>query len=164
LDVTFEPAQHQALHPGQTASIALGDISIGILGALHPSLLKELDLVGPVYVFDLDLNKVETGYLSKFNELSRFPEVRRDIAVVVDREIQASILLDSVKKSAGEYLTNLTLFDVYQGKGIDPQRKSLAIGLTWQHTSRTLTDDEVNALVSQVLAELTSRFNATLRE
>jgi phenylalanyl-tRNA synthetase beta chain len=73
-------------------------------------------------------------------------------------------VLNIVRKGAGEYLTNLTLFDVYQGKGIDPQRKSLAIGLTWQHTSRTLNDDEVNALVGSILAELKALFNAILRE
>lgn len=163
-DLIFSSGQHKALHPGQTANILLGNKIIGVLGALHPSLLRELDLVGPVYLFDLDLTVLAQGYLPKFNELSRFPEVRRDLALVVGQEVPAQAIVDIVRKGAGEYLTNLTLFDVYQGKGIDPQRKSLAIGLTWQHTSRTLNDDEVNALVSTILAELKTLFNAILRE
>lgn len=162
--ISFLPCQHKALHPGQAANILLDGKIMGVLGALHPSLLKELDLIGPVYLFDMDLSMVEEGYLPKFNELSRFPEVRRDLALVVGQEVPAQEVLNIVRKGAGEYLTNLTLFDVYQGKGIDPQRKSLAIGLTWQHTSRTLNDDEVNALVGSILAELKTLFNAILRE
>ncbi|UAW99799.1 phenylalanine--tRNA ligase subunit beta [Halopseudomonas nanhaiensis] len=160
----FEPAEHPALHPGQTARITRGGETVGWLGALHPQLVSELDLQAPVFAFELTLSAITEGRLPVFRELSRFPEVRRDIAVLVDQSVAAEDLLATIRDVAGENLTNLRLFDVYAGKGIDPNRKSLAIGLTMQHSSRTLTDDEVNAVMDKVLTSLEQGFNATLRK
>jgi len=101
--------------------------------------------------------------LPKFAELSKFPEVRRDLAFEVDRQLAAADILSAVRAAAGDYLRDLRLFDVYEGKGIDPQRKSLAFGLTFQHSSRTLTDDEITAAVESVASVLKTRFGATLR-
>jgi phenylalanyl-tRNA synthetase beta chain len=95
--------------------------------------------------------------------LSPFPAVRRDLALLVGRDVASSDVLAAARSAAGEILRDLTLFDVYQGKGIDPERKSLALGLTFQHSSRTLNDDEVNAAIESVLGELAARFGATLR-
>jgi len=160
----FEPAEHPALHPGQCARITRDGKLVGWLGALHPQLVNELDLQGPVFVFELSLEEVAEGRLPQFSELSRFPEVRRDIAVLVDKSVAAGDLLADIREQAGEALKNLRLFDVYEGKGIDPLSKSLAIGLTLQHSSRTLTDDEVNAVMDKVLSSLEQGFNATLRK
>ncbi|MFO8212243.1 phenylalanine--tRNA ligase subunit beta, partial [Pseudomonas aeruginosa] len=118
----------------------------------------------PVYLFELVLAELVRGRLPKFSELSRFPEVRRDLALVVNRDIPAESVLSTIREEAGEFLTDLRLFDVYQGKGIDPLGKSLAVGLTWQHPSRTLNDDEVNATTQKIVASLEQRFNATLRK
>ena len=161
---SFEPAEHPALHPGQSARVVREGKTVGWLGALHPQLVAELDLQAPVFVFELVLADITQGRLPRFNELSRFPEVRRDIAVLVDKTVVADALLSTIHEVAGEFLTNLRLFDVYEGKGIDPHRKSLAIGLTLQHSSRTLTDDEVNAVMDKVLVSLEQGFNATLRK
>lgn len=163
-DFRFVPGNHPALHPGQTARIERDGREVGYIGALHPELSKTLGLDRPVFVFELILADVANGQLPKFRELSRFPEVRRDLALVAGREVAASALLDVIRENAGEWLTDLRLFDVYQGKGIDPHRKSLAVGLTWQHPSRTLTDDEVNASTQQILTSLEERLNATLRK
>ncbi|AQZ95872.1 phenylalanine--tRNA ligase subunit beta [Halopseudomonas phragmitis] len=160
----FEPAEHPALHPGQSARISRNGEVVGWLGALHPQLLSELDLQGPVFAFELELERISEGVLPAFSELSRFPEVRRDIAVLVDKQVMAEDLLEDIRRNAGENLKNLRLFDVYEGKGIDPNRKSLAIGLTLQHSSRTLTDEEVNAVMDKVLTSLEQGFNATLRK
>ncbi|WP_409284107.1 phenylalanine--tRNA ligase subunit beta [Pseudomonas protegens] len=161
---TFVPGKHPALHPGQTARIERDGREIGYLGAIHPELAKTLGLDRPVYVFELVLNEVAQGRLPKFHELSRFPEVRRDLALLADRDVAASAVLDVIRENAGEWLTDLRLFDVYQGKGIDPHRKSLAVGLTWQHPSRTLNDDEVNSTTQNILTSLEQRLNATLRK
>lgn len=161
---TFSPAEHPALHPGQTAKIERDGILVGYLGALHPELAKALDLDRPVYLFELVLAEVAKGRLPKFSELSRFPEVRRDLALIVDLDTPAEFILANIRETAGEWLTDLRLFDVYHGKGIDPLRKSLAVGLTWQHPSRTLNDDEVNATTQNIVASLEQRFNATLRK
>jgi phenylalanyl-tRNA synthetase beta chain len=163
-EFTFAPGQHPALHPGQTARIERDGREVGYLGALHPELSRTLGLDRPVFVFELVLAEVATGRLPKFHELSRFPEVRRDLALLADRDVAASAVLDVIRENAGEWLTDLRLFDVYQGKGIDPHRKSLAVGLTWQHPSRTLNDDEVNATTLAILTSLEERLNATLRK
>ncbi|MEQ4504236.1 phenylalanine--tRNA ligase subunit beta [Pseudomonas sp.] len=163
-EFTFTPGQHPALHPGQTARIERDGREVGFLGAIHPELSKTLGLDRPVFVFELVLAEVSTGRLPKFHELSRFPEVRRDLALLADRDVSASAVLDVIRENAGEWLTDLRLFDVYQGKGIDPHRKSLAVGLTWQHPSRTLNDDEVNATTLAILTSLEERLNATLRK
>ncbi|MCS3470851.1 phenylalanyl-tRNA synthetase beta chain [Pseudomonas sp. JUb42] len=163
-EFTFTPGQHPALHPGQTARIERDGREVGYLGALHPELVKSLGLDRAVFVFELILDEVVTGRLPKFHELSRFPEVRRDLALLADLDVPASSVLDVIRENAGEWLTDLRLFDVYQGKGIDPHRKSLAVGLTWQHPSRTLNDDEVNATTHAILTSLEERLNATLRK
>ncbi|QJI20319.1 MULTISPECIES: phenylalanine--tRNA ligase subunit beta [unclassified Pseudomonas] len=160
----FVPGSHPALHPGQTARIEREGRLVGFVGAIHPELSKTLGLDRPVFVFELVLAEVAAGKMPKFSELSRFPEVRRDLALVADRDVAASAVLEVIRENAGEWLTDLRLFDVYQGKGIDPHRKSLAVGLTWQHPSRTLNDDEVNTTTQNILTSLEQRLNATLRK
>lgn len=160
----FGPGSHPALHPGQTARIEREGRLVGFVGAIHPELSKTLGLDRPVFVFELVLAEVAAGKMPKFSELSRFPEVRRDLALVADRDVAASAVLEVIRENAGEWLTDLRLFDVYQGKGIDPHRKSLAVGLTWQHPSRTLNDDEVNTTTQNILTSLEQRLNATLRK
>lgn len=161
---TFKAARHPALHPGQTASIKRDGKLVGYVGALHPELAKALDLDRPVFVFELVLGEVVEGQLPAFSELSKFPEVRRDLALIAGRDVAANDVLEVIRDNAGEWLTDLRLFDVYQGKGIDPDRKSLAVGLTWQHPSRTLNDDEVNANLQTILTSLEQKLNTTLRK
>ncbi|UQY35128.1 phenylalanine--tRNA ligase subunit beta [Pseudomonas fulva] len=159
----FVPGEHSALHPGQTARIERDGRLVGYLGAIHPELAKTLGLDQPLFLFELLLSEITAGRMPAFKELSRFPEVRRDLALLVDRDVPAQNLLADIREQAGEWLTDLRLFDVYQGKGIDPLRKSLAVGLTWQHPSRTLNDDEVSTATQNILTSLEQRFNATLR-
>ncbi|WP_313088945.1 phenylalanine--tRNA ligase subunit beta [Pseudomonas sp.] len=161
---TFVPAQHSVLHPGQTARIERAGRLVGHLGSLHPELAATLGIDAPVYLFELQLAELASGRLPRFEELSRFPEVRRDLALLVARDVPADALLACIREAAGEHLTDLRLFDVYQGKGIDPLSKSVAVGLTWQHPSRTLNDDEVSGAMQRILASLEERFNATLRK
>ncbi|BBT39676.1 phenylalanine--tRNA ligase subunit beta [Pseudomonas putida] len=163
-DFTFVAGKHPALHPGQTARIERDGKEVGYIGAIHPELAKTLGLERPVFVFELVLGDVVEGRLPKFSELSKFPEVRRDLALIAGRDVASSSVLEVIRDNAGEWLTDLRLFDVYQGKGIDPDRKSLAVGLTWQHPSRTLNDDEVNTTLQNILTSLEQRLNTTLRK
>ena len=160
---SFRAGQRQALHSGQTAVICLGDTEVGYIGALHPSLTAELGLNAPLYVCEIELAAVLGGKLPEFTELSKFPEVRRDLAVIVDKTVPAAELMKNVRAVAGSYLTDLRLFDVYEGKGIDPKRKSLALGLTFRDQSRTLSDEDVNQCVDQVIDSLRKNYNAELR-
>lgn len=163
-DFSFSAGKHPALHPGQTARIERDGKEVGYLGAIHPELAKTLGLERPVFVFELVLGEVVEGRLPKFSELSKFPETRRDLALIAGRDVASSAVLEVIRDNAGEWLTDLRLFDVYQGKGIDPDRKSLAVGLTWQHPSRTLNDDEVNTTLQNILTSLEQRLNTTLRK
>ncbi|GGY44013.1 phenylalanine--tRNA ligase beta subunit [Bacterioplanes sanyensis] len=162
-DYRFVAAEHDALHPGQCARIEKDGKSVGWIGALHPQAQKALDLKHAVYLVEIDLDAVQQRRVPAFGELSKFPEMRRDLALVVSQAVAVDDVFSAIRSVAGEYLTNLTLFDVYVGKGIDPDRKSLALGLTWQHPSRTLTDEEVNDSVDAVLAHLKESVGATLR-
>ena len=163
-DFTFSAGKHPALHPGQTAVIERDGKLVGYLGAIHPELAKALGLDRPVFLFELVLGDVVEGRLPKFSELSKLPETRRDLALIAGRDVASSAVLELIRDNAGEWLTDLRLFDVYQGKGIDPDRKSLAVGLTWQHPSRTLNDDEVNTTLQNILTSLEQRLNTTLRK
>ncbi|HAN27300.1 MAG TPA: phenylalanine--tRNA ligase subunit beta [Haliea salexigens] len=160
---TFAAATHPALHPGQTAAISRNGVQVGVIGALHPDVLGALDIPGPVLACELDLDALLAAQLPAFRELSRFPEVRRDIAIIVDKHVPAAELMQDVRVSAGVYLRQLRLFDVYEGKGIDPKRKSLAFGLTFRDQSRTLSDDVVNQSMKQVIDSLEKNYNAELR-
>jgi len=133
------------------------------LGCLHPQLAMQLDLPAAVYLFEIALTALLQSHLPVFCPLSKYPSVRRDLALVVDAPIAVSAILESVRNQAGELLTNLQLFDIYQGKGIDSGKKSLAIGLTFQASSRNLTDTEIEAVVAEVLKGLNDAFGATLR-
>ncbi|MGS2716893.1 phenylalanine--tRNA ligase subunit beta [Eionea flava] len=160
---TVTASTHPALHPGQTASVAHKGREVGIVGALHPQLQKQLDLSQPVYLFEIEQQALTTSALPEFSPLSRFPEVRRDLAVIVDQDIPVSEIQHIVLELSEDTLKNLKVFDVYIGKGIDSHRKSVALGLTFQHLSRTLTDCEINESVDRVVEALNVRVNAELR-
>ena len=160
---TFAPAQHPALHSGQSARILKNGEAIGWIGTLHPETQKKLGVKQTLIVAEMDQEAVQKRQVPAYTAISRFPEMRRDLALVVEQSLSVGQVFDAINDAAGEYLTDLNLFDVYVGKGIDPDRKSLALGLTWQHPSRTLTDDEVNLSVDQILSTVKDRFGATLR-
>lgn len=160
---SFVPAEHPSLQPGQTARIELDGVAVGWIGALHPSLSKPLGLKQAVYLLEISLKAVRQVEVPAFKPLSKFPEMRRDLALVVTDVTPVADVMSLIREKAGDYLTKLNLFDIYQGKGIDPDRKSLALGLTWQHPSRTLNEEEVNEAVDNVLAHLADRIDAQLR-
>lgn len=156
-------ADAELLHPGQAAKIYLDDQYVGYVGALHPLKQRALDLNKTAFVFELTLADLLVARLPRFQPLSRFPEVSRDIAVLVEKAVCVADLEGSIRKTAGDVLKNLKLFDVYSGEGIDPKRKSLAFSLTFQHPSRTLKDEEVNASMAAVIDCLEREFGANLR-
>lgn len=160
----FEPTQHKALHPGQCAALKKDGKVIGYLGALHPSIQKTLDIPQKTFLFELVLSEIQHGSLPQFKELSKYPEVRRDFAVIVDDKISAQAILKNVQESIGSLLTDLVLFDVYQGDNLEAGKKSIAFGITLQDSNRTLQDEDVNPLVEKMISSLKESFKATLRE
>ncbi|MEM7277880.1 MAG: phenylalanine--tRNA ligase subunit beta, partial [Pseudomonadota bacterium] len=157
-------AEHPALHPGQSAAIYLDDEQAGWAGALHPRVLKDADIDSRVFAFEIDLRIALQSQIHKAKTLSKFPAVRRDIAVLVDQQLPVTELLECVKGAVPELLRELNVFDIYQVKGIEPGRKSVALGLILQETSRTLTDEETDRALRQATDALAENFGAKLRD
>ena len=159
----FVADSHPALHPGQTAKIYVEGQAAGWLGALHPKIQQAHKLLSPLYFFELSQDALARGALPRFQALSRFPAVRRDLAVVVDEGVCAQQIRNCVGQAGLDSLHYLELFDVYRGEGIDSGRKSIALGLTFQDPSRTLRDAEVDRCVDVILTGLKEQLNAKLR-
>jgi phenylalanyl-tRNA synthetase beta chain len=160
----FASAEHPALHPGQTSRIERGGRAVGVLGMLHPALAARLDIGADVYVFELALEGLAAGRLPAFRSLSKFPSIRRDIAIVVDAGISRAQVEACIAAAEPDLLNEIVLFDVYQGEKIETGRKSLALGLILQASSQTLTDQEVDRSIARILARLESDIGARLRD
>lgn len=161
---SFRAAEHPSLHPGQSAEIQVEGRSIGWIGALHPAISQKLGLSRTPYLFELSMSYLQIGVSPKAAPVSRFPALRRDLALVVPETVTAGALLAEVDAAAAPWLTGRFIFDIYRGKGIEPGLKSIALGLILQETSRTLTDDEVDGFVQGLVQHLGRSVQATLRE
>jgi len=134
------------------------------LGALHPRIVRELELPGMAYVFELRARTVLAGHAPSFQAVSPYPAVRRDLAMIVDESVRAEELLSAARAAAPAYLRDIRLFDVYRGKGVESGRKSMALGLIFQESSRTLTDADADEAVRAVKSRLEQAFNARIRD
>lgn len=159
----FKLGNHPALHPKQTADIYRNSEYVGTIGVLHPAITQELGIINKVVMFEVLVEKLEMAKLPQFKETSKFPEIRRDIAILVDQAIPVNLIQDTITHVVGELLQAVNIFDVYQGKGIKEGHKSLALSLTLQHSLRTLVDEEVAALMERVFVTLKEKFAAELR-
>jgi phenylalanyl-tRNA synthetase beta chain len=160
----FEPGTHAALQPGQTASVMRDGIAVGILGKLHPAVAKKLGLKSVAYLFELDLAASFATEAPSARAISRFPAIRRDIAVVVDESVPAAALTSVVSKAAPDLIKRVHVFDIYTGKGVEAGRKSVAIGLILQETSRTLTDEDADSATARAVQRLQQEYAAELRD
>ena len=161
--VEFRAETNEGLHPGCSASIYFDEQLVGIAGQLHPTLLQQSGISEPVYVFQLEMDSLAQRQRYQFKGVSRYPAIIRDLSFLLDREIPVQHVENAIRHSAGEFLTNLNLFDVYSGTGIDFNKKSVAFRLTFRLNSRTLTDQEIDVAVEAVINQLNQEFNAKLR-
>lgn len=162
-DIQFMPGTHTALHPGQSCCLQQAGKLVGYFGALHPKIIAELDLIGPIYCFELETAAISERCLPHFKPYSKFPMVRRDISFWVEEEYPAQTILDAARHKAGELLYRSFFFDVYFSEQ-EPKKRSLALALCWQHPTRTLVDAEVDDLMKKVIDDLGARFAIQLRE
>lgn len=160
----FTVKEHPALHPGQSACIVFKGCEIGWVGALHPKLLQKLGVSETIFVFDLEWNAISEARLPKFTAVSKYPSIRRDLAVVIEETLSSDKLVACIRGILPDLLKEIRVFDVYIGKGVDSGRKSVALGLILQDSSRTLTDQDVDAAMASVVTELEKQLGATLRE
>ena len=140
------------------------DEFIGYLGELHPHLQQELELQIPIYLFELSLRKISATALPVYAPPSKYPHIRRDLAFIVEDRIAYEQIRDTIRRTANEALKNIQLFDIYRGEGIAPGRKSIALSLTFQLASRTLTDQEVDEVINRIIHATKQNFQAILRE
>ena len=159
----FVAADHAALHPGQSANIMLGDKLVGVMGALNPSVEAKLDLDQAVFVFELDIDLMSEKALPAYKKLSSFPSVRRDLALLVDKDVDYAKISKSLKGLDISELVDNFIFDVYEGGNIESKQKSLALSLIFQDFSRTLEEQEISDHVGKIMEVLKKDAGAVLR-
>ncbi len=159
----FERIVHPALHPGRSAAVIIQGKPAGLVGELHPQWVQKYELGAAPVVFELDLDPVLQQPLPGYREVSRFPAVVRDLALVVAQEQPAQPLLEGLIAAAPAFVREVVLFDVYHGKGVDPEKKSLAFRIVMQDTEKTLSDGEVDAAMVNMVEAATQKFAAKLR-
>jgi phenylalanyl-tRNA synthetase beta chain len=159
----FAPLQHPALHPGRAAGVSVGGSMIGWVGELHPRWQQKYDLPLPPVLFELDVQALSRIEKPQYLEISKFPPVVRDLAVVVAESAPVEGLLEAMSQSRPAAVQDIRLFDVYRGKGIEHGKKSLAFRVVMQDTAKTLTDAEADAAMAQLTELLASKFGARLR-
>lgn len=169
LSYRFAADQHPALHPGQTARIYKGNKAVGWMGTLHPSVAKAMDVKSTCILFEVESEAIRTAIVPDFKVLSKFPAIRRDIAIIIGDDMKSSAIINSIRQTMQKTLHqdssfSVDLFDVYTGEGVGEGKKSLAISLTVQEQSRTLKDDEVETLIQTVLNDLDQQHGAKLRD
>lgn len=163
-ELEWESVESDSLHPGQSAALKYQGEVIGLVGMLHPSVQAKLDIKGSVFVFELQLAALTNKRSIEFKKPSTFPAVRRDLSLVVEQEITCSAMTQWLKKKAGNNLTDLNVFDLYQGSNIEAGKKSIALGLVWQDCYRTLKDTEIEEKMQGIIQGLQDTFGATLRD
>jgi phenylalanyl-tRNA synthetase beta chain len=162
-DLDFVPGDHPALNPAQTAKIRSDGITVGWIGTVHPRLQKHFDLRSSAVLFSLQIERTFVARIPSFARYSKYPFVRRDLAVVIDEAVDTQTLLAQVESAAGALLQSVVIFDLYRGKGIDSRRKSVGLGLILQDVSRTLTDEDADQTVDLVMRRLEHELGATIR-
>jgi len=163
-DVAFRPLEHPALQPGQAATVLRDEREIGIIGKLHPRVAKSLDLKRDAFVFEVDALQALASAAPVAKPVSRFPVIRRDLAVLVAEDVSGEELVQAVASAAPELIRDVRIFDIYKGPGIEAGLKSVAISLILQETSRTLTDDDADAAQAAAVQKLRQTFGAELRD
>jgi phenylalanyl-tRNA synthetase beta chain len=163
-ELRFEADTLSCLRPGRTARIRRNGVAVGWIGELHPRLTKDLGLNNTLLLFELEIELAFTAKALQFNKISKYPSVRRDLAVVIDEKVPLAVLRENVTVSASGLLIDLRVFDVYRGPGVEFGRKSVALGLILQDSSRTLTDVDADAVVTAVVTRLRDVLSATIRD
>lgn len=164
-NVVFVPGQHPALHPGKTARILLGETELGWLGVLHPRLMEELQITQDIMLFELSIEHLTHKKPVRYQSISKYPQVRRDLSLLVNKEVRGGQIEQAVREVvAAEWLKSFDIFDVYTGEGIPADKKSLAIALILQDENRTLVDAEINTIISAIISKLNDEFAIILRD
>jgi phenylalanyl-tRNA synthetase beta chain len=162
--IAFDRTRRTGFHPGQTAAVSIDGREIGIVGALHPRVCTALDLPDRVFCFELQADAVAQARLPHFHPVSRFPHIRRDLALLVPESVTAGTLRETIASAAGELLDHIVIFDEYRGDNVDSGLKSIALGLILQESSRNLTNEEADEVIDRVRQRVEQDLNARIRD
>jgi len=161
---SFVAAQREGLHPGQTAEILRNGQSCGFIGKCHPETQQSFDIGEPVYLFEVTLKSVSQRKIPKFSALSKYPKIRRDIAILVKEDVTSTQIVDLIGQTAKNWLNSIVIFDIYRGKGIEDGYKSVAIGFTLQRSDRTFKESEIAKTMDRVISAMQQKLGAVLRD
>lgn len=161
--LSFRPAEHPALHPGQSAEIFYQNQAIGWIGALHPTLIKKFDLPQPIFLFEISANILQNKGLPRYRAYSRFQSSRRDLAFLIDKNVLAGEVIDFIHNNVSDTVIDSFIFDIYEGEQLSQDKKSIAIALILQDMERTLTDNDIQSEVDRLVEKLKQQFKAELR-
>jgi len=161
--INFKPKSSDFFHPGISSTIYNDSKEIGQLGALSPNILRKIGLKEDVFLFSLDTGALKTKSLQKFTQFSKFPSIQRDLSFVVDKDLTSHELSILIRGKGGKDLNSLDLFDVYEGKGIEESKKSIAISLTWQSSKGTLLDSDIDKVVEKIVNSVKKELDGDLR-
>jgi len=153
------------LHPGQSCGVYMGDVRIGFLGKAHPEVLKKMDIKSDAYLFEINLDLLgeQTGRRIRYRELSKFPAVQRDVAFVLPESMESEKMLEIVLSQHEDLLENVSIFDIYTGKGLEERTKSLGLRFSYRALDRTLTDAEINSIHNRIVQNTVQQTGAKIR-
>ncbi len=163
LVASYRPAAHAAFHPGKSAAVVVDGETVGWVGELHPSWQRKYDLPSAPVLFELELRVAEQGELPVYQEVSKFPAIRRDLAAEFDENVRYEDISNALKRGGAGILREVVVFDLYRGQGVQKGKKSLAFSVLLQDTHKTLTDAEAEKAVAELRRILQEQFKAKLR-
>ena len=159
----FENCKIDFLHPGMSSLIKINNKIIGFMGSLQPTYLDRLGLNEDIYIFSLDLEGLQKNVSSSYKEFSKFPSSSRDLSFIVNKSIASSSIENVIKSAAGKFFKDIEIFDVYEGKGIEEEKKSIAISVSWQSTKQTLKDYDIDSAVERIVNSMKKELGGELR-
>tara|TARA_B000000557_G_scaffold32391_1_gene23682 strand:- start:919 stop:2952 length:2034 start_codon:yes stop_codon:yes gene_type:complete len=151
------------LHPGMSSAISFEKKTIGFLGSIHPVVLNKVGVKDDLFIFSFELDKLIFESSKSFEEYSKFPSSARDLAFVFDKEVNADEIKEVIQNSAGEFYKDLEIFDIYEGERIDAGKKSIALSISWQSSSKTLLDGDIDTAVEKIVNSIKKELDGTLR-
>ena len=159
----FENCKIDFLHPGMSSLIKINNKIIGFMGSLHPKYLDRLGLSEDIYIFSIELNGLQKNVSSSYKEFSKFPSSSRDLSFIVNKSIASASIENAIKSAAGKFFKDIEIFDVYEGKGIEEEKKSIAISVSWQSTKQTLKDSDIDSAVERIVNSMKKELGGELR-
>lgn len=164
-DIQYRPSTKGFLHPTRSADVFVGGVCVGYFGQIHPSITETLDVDKPIYGGEIFYEELKNCFNDKitFKQISKYPIIERDLAVILDANIPCADVINTIKRSAGDFLDNVSLFDVYQGAQIGENKKSMAFNLIFVSYERTLNVEEIDLAIKNILTALQTELGAELR-